>query len=284
MKLAESGIWASFYPDSASFIQATKKILTGKLAGIIRSFYQYSDNLLGANNNLKLAYMSKIKNQYQEICRQLSETAQACQRSPDAIKILAISKTRSVEEILQAYEAGCHCFGESYIKEAIPKISALEQKHLEWHFVGPIQSNKTQYIAKYFQWVHSVDRKKAAKRINDQRPANLPLINVCIQVNVSGEASKSGVSLHELAALADYITTLPRLKLRGLMALPQKTSDNKEQRQAFHGLYQAMEELNLKGLALDTLSMGMSNDWPAAVMEGATIIRIGTGLFGPRNL
>jgi len=227
--------------------------------------------------------MSAIKNQYQEICRQLSETAQRCHRSQDDIIILAISKTRCVDEILEAFEAGCHCFGESYIKEAIPKISALEHKPIEWHFVGPIQSNKTQYIAKYFNWVHSVDRKKAAKRINDQRPANLPLINVCIQVNVSGEATKSGVNVDELVALADYIMTLPRLKLRGLMALPQKTGDKEAQRQAFHRLTTAMEELNLKGLALDTLSMGMSNDWPAAVMEGATIIRIGTGLFGPRH-
>jgi len=227
--------------------------------------------------------MSTIKNNYQEIRRQLSATAQASHRSLEDITILAISKTRSVDEILQAFEAGCHCFGESYIKEAIPKINALEKKPIKWHFVGPIQSNKTQYIAKYFNWVHSVDREKAAKRINDQRPANLPLINVCIQVNVSGESTKSGVNLDDLASLADYIMTLPRLKLRGLMALPQKTSDNRAQRQAFHTLYTAMEELNLKGLALDTLSMGMSNDWPAAVKEGATIIRIGTGLFGPRQ-
>jgi len=226
--------------------------------------------------------MSDIKNRYEEICRRLVATAQHCQRSPNEVEILAITKSRSIEEISMAFAAGCRCFGESYVAEAMPKIHSLAKKPIIWHFVGAIQSNKTQFIAQNFHWVHSVDREKLAKRINDQRPAHLPLINVCIQVNVSGETSKSGIKIDKLPALADYITKQPRLQLRGLMALPQKTNDNKAQRLAFQILYKAMEELNLNGLALDTLSMGMSDDWPAAVMEGATIIRIGTGLFGPR--
>jgi len=226
--------------------------------------------------------MLDIKNRYEEICRRLVATSQNCQRSPSEVEILAISKSRSIEEILAVFTAGCRSFGESYVAEAIPKIRALAHKPITWHFVGPIQSNKTQLIAQNFHWVHSIDREKVAKRINDQRPANLPLINVCIQVNVSGEASKSGVKFDKLSGLADFIMTQPRLQLRGLMALPKKTSDDNLQRLAFEALYNAKEELNLAGLALDTLSMGMSDDWPAAVMEGATIIRIGTGLFGPR--
>ncbi len=226
--------------------------------------------------------MNEIKSRYEELCRYVAETARSCRRLPDDITILAISKTRSVDDIMQAYEAGCRCFGESYIKEAVAKIEALAPLSLEWHYVGPVQSNKTQDIAKNFHWVHSIDRKKVARRINEQRPDHLPLINVCIQVNVSGEESKSGTKLENLSALTDYIMNLPRLQLRGLMALPQKTNDTAAQRRAFRLLYKAMEELNLKGLTLDTLSMGMSNDWPAAVLEGATIIRVGAGLFGPR--
>ena len=227
--------------------------------------------------------MSEITKRYQQLNTRLVELAIQCHRSVDSIQIIAISKTRSVAEILDAYMAGCHRFGESYIQEAVPKIQALSDKQIEWHFIGPIQANKTQAIANNFAWVHSIDRQKIARRLNDQRATHIPRLNVCIQVNISAEKSKSGVDIDDIVPLAHYLETLPRLKLRGLMAIAQKTSDNQQQRQAFRHLYEAQQELILAGLPLDTLSMGMSGDWEAAVLEGATMIRIGTALFGARN-
>ena len=181
-----------------------------------------------------------------------------------------------------AYEAGQSAFGESYVQEALDKIAALRDLPLEWHFIGPIQSNKTRAIAENFSWVHSVDRLKIAERLSAQRPQNLPPLNVCIQVNVSGEDSKSGVSPSEVLELAQAVAQLPRLKLRGLMAIPAPTEGTEAQRIPFAQLRELMRQLNAQGLELDALSMGMSHDFEAAMLEGATIMRIGTAIFGER--
>lgn len=179
-------------------------------------------------------------------------------------------------------DAGMRRFGENYLQEALEKIAALQELDLEWHFIGPIQSNKTRPIAEHFDWVHSVDRLKLARRLSEQRPAGLPPLNICLQVNVSGEQSKSGITLQELPALAQEVATLPRLRLRGLMAIPAPAAGLEAQRQPFRQMRFALEQLIAEGLELDTLSMGMSGDLEAAIAEGATLVRIGTALFGPR--
>lgn len=178
--------------------------------------------------------------------------------------------------------AGMTRFGENYLQEALEKIEALQDLSLEWHFIGPIQSNKTRPIAEHFDWVHSVDRLKLARRLSEQRPPHLPPLNICLQVNVSGEQSKSGATLEELPALAREVASLPHLRLRGLMAIPAPAEGLEAQRQPFHHMHQALQQLNAEGLELDTLSMGMSGDLEAAIAEGATLVRIGTALFGPR--
>jgi pyridoxal phosphate enzyme (YggS family) len=236
--------------------------------------------------------MSSINTRLEEISNRIKHSAQSCQRNPKSILLLAVSKTRSVEEIRIAYEAGCTSFGESYIQEALVKISELQAVPLKWHFIGPIQSNKTQAIVKHFDWVHSIDRLKIAERLNDQRVVEAPMLNVCLQVNICMEANKSGVELSKLTELANQVVKLPRLKLRGLMAIPSQSDSQDEQRLPFRHLSTALNNLNTslfndgflkkEESALDTLSMGMSNDFESAVVEGATIIRIGTGLFGPR--
>lgn len=204
-------------------------------------------------------------------------------RLPEQVGLLAVSKTRSVDEIRHLHDQGQHCFGENYLKEAIDKITRLAHHQLEWHYIGKIQSNKTRPIAEYFNWVHTVDRLKIAQRLNDQRPAGLAPLKVCIQVNSSGESSKGGVSFAELPALAFAIQKLPRLELRGLMTLPAPAEDFESQRRPFRAMREACESLRQQGLDLDTLSMGTSNDFEAAIAEGATLIRIGTALFGPRK-
>lgn len=203
-------------------------------------------------------------------------------RSPGSVRLLAVSKTWPVADILAAVDAGQTCFGESYLQEALPKIEVMADKGIEWHFIGPIQSNKTRHIAAHFHWVHSVDRLNIAQRLNSQRPPHLPPLNVCLQVNVGDEPQKTGVGVHELPELAAAIAALPRLKLRGLMAIPPLTDNFEVQRRAFRRLREAFELLNAGGLALDTLSMGMSGDLEAAIAEGATIVRVGTGVFGER--
>lgn len=197
--------------------------------------------------------------------------------------LLAVSKTRPAEDIRAAHALGINDFGENYLQEALPKIEALQALGLTWHFIGPIQSNKTRPIAEHFDWVHSVDRDKIARRLNEQRPADAPPLQVCLQVNVSGEASKSGVSPADLPALAEAVLHLPRLRLRGLMAIPAATNSDAEQRAAFAQLRGLFEELKPQAPDLDTLSMGMSGDLEAAVAEGSTLLRIGTALFGPRH-
>jgi pyridoxal phosphate enzyme (YggS family) len=196
------------------------------------------------------------------------------------VGLLAVSKTKPASDLREAFSAGLRDFGENYLQEALGKQTELSDLPLIWHFIGPIQSNKTRAIAENFAWVHSVDRLKIAQRLSEQRPADLPPLNVCIQVNVSGEASKSGCAPEDLPALAQAIIALPNLRLRGLMAIPEPTDDSDEQNAAFAAVRTLQDQLNLP---LDTLSMGMSHDLEAAITQGATWVRIGTALFGARN-
>lgn len=204
-------------------------------------------------------------------------------RRKESIKLLAVSKGFSAVAVREAYQAGQRAIGESYIQEALDKIGLLPDLPLEWHFIGPIQSNKTRAIATHFAWAHSVDRLKIAERLSAQRPASLPPLNVCIQVNVSEEDSKSGVAPSGLVELAQAVASLPQLKLRGLMAIPAPVEGLEAQRVPFAKLRELMQQINTQGLALDTLSMGMSHDFSAAILEGATIVRVGTAIFGERN-
>lgn len=220
------------------------------------------------------------------IAKLLERVSDAIQKRPESgapVEVLAVSKTRPAAALREAYHCGLTQFGENYLDEALIKIDALEDLPLTWHFIGPLQSNKTRAIAGKFDWVHSVDRDKIARRLNDQRPHHLEPLQVCIQVNISGEASKSGVSPNELSALCTQISQLPRLKLRGLMAIPAATTDTAAQHRAFATLREILSELRTSWKDLDTLSMGMSQDMEAAIIEGATIVRVGTDIFGPRN-
>ena len=224
--------------------------------------------------------MSTIANNIAKVAARIREAAQAAARNPDQVHLLAGSKTQPAEAIRQACQAGLHDFGENYLQEALEKQADLADLPLTWHFIGPIQSNKTKAIAEHFDWVHSVDRLKIAQRLSDQRPESLPPLNICLQVNVSGEASKSGCEPQDVPQLAQAIAALPRLRLRGLMAIPEPTDDPTEQRAAFARLRHLQAELQMD---LDTLSMGMSQDLEAAIAEGATWVRIGTALFGARD-
>ncbi len=197
--------------------------------------------------------------------------------------LLAVSKTQPAERLRELYQLGQRDFGENYLQEALAKQAALADLRICWHFIGPIQSNKTKSISEHFDWVHSVDRIKVARRLSEQRPETLPALNVCLQVDISGEASKSGVPPEALPELAEAVAELPRLRLRGLMCIPAPSDDFAEQRRAFAEMRHGFEALRARGHALDTLSMGMSGDLEAAIAEGATLVRIGTALFGPRN-
>ena len=220
--------------------------------------------------------MEKIRNRVTVLERRYD-------RPPGGVRVLAVSKTKPAEAVRAAADAGQMDFGENHVQDALPKLDALAELGLIWHFIGPIQSNKTRIVATRFDWVHSVERAKIARRLNDQRPSGLPPLNVCIQVNVSGESSKSGVEPGELDALADFVSSLPRLALRGLMTLPRPCDDLALQRLPFAALRGMQEALNARGFELDTLSMGMTNDMEAAIAEGATIVRIGTAIFGARE-
>ena len=233
------------------------------------------------------AAKSDIATRYQTLLHRISEQEQRWQRAPSSVLLLAVSKTHPPERVREAYAAGARHFGENYVQEALEKIQALAnpQSHtpdVVWHFIGPIQSNKTRDIAASFHWVHSVDRLRIAQRLHDQRPAQLPPLNVCVQVNLSAEASKSGVSLEEADALCEVINSLPRLRMRGLMAIPAPETRFEHQRAAFRPLRELFERLQKRFPAMDTLSIGMSDDYRAAIAEGSTIIRIGTAIFGQR--
>lgn len=231
--------------------------------------------------------MSAITDHLQTVRTRVCQAARQAHRDPSSVNLLAVSKTQPVSAILEAAEAGQFAFGENYEQEAVRKILAIRQDRpdlkLEWHFIGPIQSNKTRAIAEHFDWVHSVDRERIARRLSDQRPDDMPPLNICLQVNISGEDSKSGVRPEELANLVKAVSAMPRLKLRGLMAIPEPQSDPEKQRQPFNAMNTLFEELKCAGYDLDTLSMGMSDDMEAAVQEGATTVRIGTAIFGQRH-
>ena len=231
--------------------------------------------------------MSIISDNMQAVELAIQAAAEAAKRPRSAVQLLAVSKTFPFDAVLDAMQTGQRAFGENYLQEGVDKMAAVAaaapSEQLEWHFIGPIQSNKTRPIAENFAWVHAVDRLKIAQRLSEQRPAGMPPLNICLQVNISGEASKSGVSPDQLAELAHQVAALPNLRLRGLMAIPEPESDAAKQHLPFAGVRTLFEQLQADGLQLDTLSMGMSGDLAAAVAEGATIVRIGTAIFGNRT-
>jgi pyridoxal phosphate enzyme (YggS family) len=222
-----------------------------------------------------------------QVRKAISEAARVAGRAPDSVSLLAVSKTFGPEAVIEAADAGQREFGENYVQEALDKIASVKALRpdldLVWHFIGPLQSNKTRLVAEQVDWVHSVDRIKIAQRLSDQRPDSLPPLNICLQVNVSGEVSKSGVAPKELLALAAAVKGMPRLRLRGLMAIPEPEDDPVLQRRPFSLLRELQQQLSAAGILTDTLSMGMSADMAAAITEGATIVRIGTAIFGRRD-
>jgi len=227
--------------------------------------------------------MPEIKHRLQQVCQHIENYLQEFGREPGSVQLIAVSKTQSVAVLQEAIKAGVTVFGENYLQEALSKITALKSNRLEWHFIGPIQSNKTRDIATQFDWVHCIDRLKIAQHLSRYRPANRPPLNVLLQVNTSGESSKSGCLLDELTELSAQISTLPGLQLRGLMTLPAPADDFEQQRLPFRQLADALQTLNEQFPTMDTLSMGMSNDMRAAIAEGATMVRIGTAIFGQRK-
>jgi pyridoxal phosphate enzyme (YggS family) len=227
--------------------------------------------------------LTTIAVRVQDVRARIDRAARSCGRAASEITLLAVSKTFPASCIEDAHRAGQNAFGENYAQEAVKKITALAQHGLEWHFIGPVQTNKTRAIAEHFHWVHSIDREKVAARLSAARPAHLSPLNVCIQVNVSGETTKGGVEPGAEEALARAIARFPRLRLRGLMAIPEPTSDPAAQRQPYARLRALKDALAASGYPVDTLSMGMSDDLEAAIAEGATIVRVGTAIFGPRR-
>jgi PLP dependent protein len=225
--------------------------------------------------------MSTIVDSLQAIQATIVAAKLSANRS-DHVQLLAVSKSQPAAKLRAAYLVGHRAFGENYVQEAINKQAELQDCNIEWHFIGPIQSNKTALIAQHFSWVHSVDRVKVAQRLNDARPTNMPPLNVCIQINSSDEGSKSGVDIGSQSMLAKAILDMPRLKLRGVMSIPAPTQDFSKQRAQFRIVADAFKSLQLQGFALDTLSIGMSEDYVAAIQEGATIVRIGSLIFGAR--
>lgn len=213
----------------------------------------------------------------------IEAACEAAGRPPGSVQLLAVSKTFDAGAVEAAHQAGLTAFGENYVQEAVDKIARLRHLPLQWHFIGPLQSNKTRLVAEHFDWVHSLDRLKIAERLSAQRPAALPPLQVCIEVNVSGEASKGGVPVAEAAALAHAVAALPQLRLRGLMSIPEPVEGMAAQRAPHRVLRELFESLQHNGLALDTLSMGMSGDLEAAIHEGATIVRVGSAIFGARS-
>ncbi len=230
--------------------------------------------------------MSIAQNLHQ-VRQAIADAARRAGRDPAGVLLLAVSKTFGADAVIAAADAGQRAFGENYLQEAVDKIAQVRalrpELALDWHFIGPIQSNKTRPVAEHFDWVHAVDREKIARRLSEQRPAHLPPVNICLQVNVSGEASKSGIAPGDLLSLAQAVAALPNLKLRGLMAIPEPADDEPAQRQPFAQLRELQQQLRSAGINTDTLSMGMSADMAPAIAEGATIVRIGTAIFGKRD-
>ena len=218
-----------------------------------------------------------------QVRKRIALASQAVGRSPEAVKLLAVSKTMPAQAVREAYAAGQLAFGENYIQEGVDKIASLADLPLEWHCIGPIQSNKTKLVAENFAWVHSIDRLKIAERLSAQRPSHLSPLQVCLQVNVDGGSNKSGVAPEELLALAQAVAKLPHLHLRGLMTIPEPAETEVEARAVHHQAKTLFDNLNHAGLKLDTLSMGMTSDLEAAVAEGSTCVRVGTAIFGARS-
>jgi pyridoxal phosphate enzyme (YggS family) len=227
--------------------------------------------------------MDTIATNLQAVKSRIAAAERAAGRHSGGMTLVAVSKAHTAAAVRECAEAGQRAFGENYVQESLDKIETLGELKLEWHFIGPIQSNKTRPIAEHFQWVHSIERERIAQRLDAARPATLPPLNVCLQVNVSGEASKSGVAPQEVTALAQALGALPRLKLRGLMAIPEPSTDSALRRRRFALLRELLNQLNAQGYAMDTLSMGMSDDLEDAIAEGATMARIGTAIFGARR-
>ena len=227
--------------------------------------------------------MSTIAQRLAQVHDRINTALRLAGRPSGSVALLAVSKTHPVSAIREAAIAGQRAFGESYLQEALAKIAQLQDLPLTWHFIGPIQSNKTTAIAQHFDWVHSVDRLKIAQRLSEQRPFDRGKLNICLQVNTSGEISKSGVAPTALIELAQAVAQLPRLQLRGLMTIPAPAIEFAAQRHSFAKLHELYAGLNALGLSLDTLSMGMTDDLEAAILEGATIVRVGTAIFGPRQ-
>ncbi len=227
--------------------------------------------------------MSPIQARLAALQQRINAAMQQYARPAGSVQLLAVSKTRPAEDIREAFSAGQHRFGESYLQEAIDKIEQLQDIDIEWHFIGRVQSNKTKLIAENFHWVHSVDTLKQAQRLNEQRPTTLPPLNICLQINIDAEASKGGISLQQSTELIQEIQQLPRLQLCGLMTLPAPATELEEQRRPFRILRELRDQIATPELPLETLSMGMSADLEAAIAEGATIIRVGTAIFGPRS-
>ncbi len=227
--------------------------------------------------------MTPISANLQAVRARIVHAARAADRPAESIMLLAVSKTFGAAQVMECHAAGQRAFGENYVQEALDKIAALGGGAIEWHMIGPIQSNKTRAIAEHFQWVHGVEREKIAQRLNEARPAHLPPLNVCLQVNISGEASKSGIAPGAEIALAEAIANLPRLRLRGLMAIPEPTPDSALRRRRYARLRDMQQHLITRGHALDTLSMGMSDDLEDAIAEGATLVRVGAAIFGARE-
>jgi pyridoxal phosphate enzyme (YggS family) len=229
--------------------------------------------------------MASVEANILQVRDRISTASQANHRVANSVALLAVSKTRPAADIRDAFHAGQRLFGENYVQEALDKIAALAdlRSRIEWHLIGPLQSNKTRVVAESFDWVHTIDRLKLAQRLSDQRPPALPPLQVCVQVNISGEASKSGAAPADARALARAVAALPRLQLRGLMAIPEPTADVAAQRAPYRALREMRDALVAEGLPLDTLSMGMSDDLEAAIAEGATIVRVGSAIFGART-
>lgn len=228
--------------------------------------------------------MATIASNIQQVRARIAAACAAVRRPVESVTLLSVSKTVDAGAVREAVAAGECRFGENYVQEGLDKIAALAdlRAQIEWHLIGPLQSNKTRAVAEHFDWVHSIDRLKIAERLSDQRPAGLGPLQVCLQVNISGESSKRGLSPTETAAVAHAVARLPRLVLRGLMAIPEPASDPEQQRRPHRALCQLMAGLQAEGLVLDTLSMGMSGDLETAVAEGATLVRVGTAIFGQR--
>ena len=229
--------------------------------------------------------MTSVIGNLNTVLNRITDASLHAGRPVDSITLLAVSKTFPASAVRDAFDPGCRQFGENYVQEALDKIATLAdlRSQITWHLIGPLQSNKTRPVAEAVDWVHSVDRLKIAQRLSEQRPAHLPPLQVCLQVNISGEASKSGLVPADVPAVAQAVAALPRLRLRGLMAIPEPAADAAAQRAPHRALRELLEALNAQGLALDTLSMGMSTDLEAAVAEGATIVRVGTAIFGGRT-